>query len=168
MLKTKKKAAAPENTALKRAKKAVTRYEQLNKERLEKQDAFEDGLTDSQKLLFNDIKETTDAVAASIEATKTLVREAGETVGPFLYQARFSTAGYDPKKVLHILCTLPPAECGNMLKQLYKRGAITAVLMDKDVAKILKAAEPDIEKELKTAWDPGGVAQTPAITTPKL
>jgi hypothetical protein len=150
-----------------KAKAAVKQFEKLRAELTEKQQSFEEEYPEANAAL-NEIKETEDACRAAIEKAKPLVREAGQTIGDFIYTPKSTSSGYLGDKLLEVLCGLDSESLGDTLKELYKTGMITALAVDKDVARVVKAAQPDVAELLEPAWDEGGAPLTAAITTPKL
>lgn len=162
-----KKAAPKVDSKLAQAQKCVEQYEERRGELEEKKGDFETEFPEAQ-LAINDIKKTEDEVRELIETAKVAVRGAGQTVGDFRFVAKSTTPGYLPEKVLEVLCGLEDTSAGETLKLLYKRGVISAVKVDKDASRMVKAGAPGLAELLEEAWDAGGTPLTPNIFTPSL
>jgi hypothetical protein len=159
------KPPAKKSGPLDRAKAAVTMYEKLREELNEKQAAFEEDHPDAAAAL-RDIRETEDSVRTAIEQAKPLVREAGQSVGDFRLQQSFRQPGYDPKKLMDVVGNTDSP--GDLLNDLTEAGLVLGFIIDRDVAKVIKTARPDLAEIIDSAWDAGGEPLTGAVFTPKL
>jgi DNA repair exonuclease SbcCD ATPase subunit len=154
-------------TPLEKAKELVASYEELRGELTEKQKAFEEEFEEAAQAL-EDIKKTEDEVRALIEVAKTAVREAGQSVGDFKYTAKATSPTYDGAKLLTLLAESDPKDAGEVLQELKETGLVTGFVIDREVGKVIKTTRKDLAELIEDAWDAGGAAMTPAISTPKL
>ncbi len=148
------------------ATEAVSKYEDMRKQYVVMEEKFQKNFPQAYSELQN-IKKLEDEIRGQIDGCKTLVREAGQSVGPFSFTAKFSSEGYLGDKIVNLISKLPPEPAGQLFKELVDRGFIQAVVVDKGAAKVIRASDPDLRDQLAPAWDAGGIKLTSAITTPK-
>ncbi len=148
------------------AEAAVKNYEKKREELDEMGREFNREFPDAKQFL-DQIKETEDTVVALIDAAKSLVKAAGETIGDFRFQAKNKAGHHDPKKVLEILTGLEDESLGETFKDMVKTGAIKGVALDAKVLPIVTARDPGLSELLSNAWVEKA-PMSPAVTTPKL
>ena len=152
---------------LEKAEQAVETFEEMKKDLILMREEFQQTYPKAHAVL-QEIHKQEDDTREQIAACKILVRDAGESIGEFVYTPKSTNEGYDGGKLLGLISSLPPETAGNMLKELSERGLITAVAVDKAAAKVIRASDPDLRDKLQDAWDPGGTPLTAAISTPNI
>lgn len=151
---------------LEKAEEAVSKYEEMRKQFVLMEEEFQKTFPQAWAKL-QDIKHLEDDIRTQIDGCKILVREAGQSVGPFTFTAKFTSEGYVGSKIVELISKLPPDVAGDLFKELSDRGFIKDLVIDKAAAKVIRASDQDLREKLENAWDKGGDPLTPAISTPK-
>lgn len=149
-----------------KAEEAVSKYQEMRKQYVLLEDEFQEKFPQAHAHLQN-IKKLEDDIRTQIDGCKILVREAGHTIGEFIFTAKATTEGYSGSKLVELIAKLEDADAGELFKELVERGFIEAVSVDKAAAKVVRASDATLRDRLAPAWDAGGVPLTPAITVPK-
>lgn len=150
-----------------KAEEAVDKYEEMHHELMHMRDEFQVKYPQAHNELQQILK-FEDEVREQIDTCKVLVREAKQSIGPFTCTLKFSSEGYDGGLLLKLFSSLPTQEAGELLQELFQRGLVVDVKVDKAAAKVVRSSDPELRERLEPAWDKGGVEMTPAIGTPKL
>jgi len=149
------------------ATKAVKEYEQMAEDLSSARGQFENQYPEA-KAELERIDQFRSEVVEHVEKTKILVREAGQTIGPFEFTAKFSKPGYDSTKMVEVLTSLTDEELGQTFRSIAKAGLVKSLEVDRDVMKVFFPHNQDLAALFEPAYDGGGKALTPAIKTPKV
>lgn len=152
---------------IEKAEFAVTKYEEMNGQLLKLREDFEVQYPKAHAALQT-IHTLEDEVREQIEACKILVRDAKQSVGPFTCTLKTTSEGYIGGKILELIGGLPDDQAGALFKELYSRGLLADVKVDKAAAKVIRASDAELREQLTSAWDKGGAELTPAVSAPKI
>jgi hypothetical protein len=152
---------------LEKAEEAVARYEEMRDDYIAAQQEFEKAYPKAFAKM-QEIRAREDDVREQIGACKILVRDAGQSIGEFTFTSKFSSEGFVGARILELIAKMPAKEAGELIKELFDRGFLADVKIDKAAAKVIRASDPELREKLSPAWDKGGDPLTPAIGTPKI
>lgn len=152
---------------LEKAELAVNKYEEMRDDLVEARQDFEKTFPKAAAKM-QEIYSREDDTREQIDACKILVRDAGQSIGEFTYTAKTTSEGFVGGMILELISAMNSHDAGVMFKELYTRGFIADLKIDKAAAKVIRASDPDLREQLGTAWDKGGKPLTPAIGTPKI
>lgn len=155
------------SSRLMKAEQAVGKFEEMRNDLLEMNQSFEKTFPKACAAL-QAIHHQEDECREQIGACKILVRDAKQSVGEFTCTHKATSEGYVGLKLLELIAKMPTKGAGEMLKELFQRGVIADVKVDKAAAKVVRASDPELRDRLSPAWDKGGDPLTPAIGTPKI
>jgi len=160
-------------TLVQAAAEAVEQAQELIDETHAARAEWTEGFPEANKAL-KAVKRLEDTTQEAIMSAKPLVAAAKQTVGDFKCSRKFSTARYGTKAVLK--CFLEAYKQGDEEEQmvlasafmeLIDRGMVVDLKIDKDVARILLAQNPDLTELLAPAWE-DRKEMTPSISVPKI
>ena len=150
-----------------RAEEAVDRFEEMRDALLNARQQFEDDYPKANAVL-QEIKQIEDDVREQIGACKILVRDAGQSIGEFTCTKKATSEGYVGTQILELIGKLTPHDAGVLIRELYTRGFIADLKIDKAAAKVIRSSDEELRGVLEPAWDKGGKPMTPAVGTPKI
>jgi len=159
----------PEEEAQERAKKeaqvTVARFIDEYQELTHMKKQFDVSFPEASAAL-KDIMQQEDLVRDLISAAHPLVQAAKETVGPFVCQRKWASAGYDSKVVTQLIKDMEETAAANILITLVKDGVIETLGFSKTATAYI-ARNAEYNKQFEKAWQEKK-EKTAAVTVPKL
>lgn len=158
------------------AKQLVGEFEKIRREIIQEEDLFDQEFPEA-KVAIGKIDDLKSQALVVIGKAKAAIAEAKLSIGEFTVQLPKSSEGYRGDKLLEVLCSIKEhdddenpffEEVGKLLFKLYSRGAISALVVDKKAAKILRSTVPKIGELIEKAWDKGGEDLSPRVSVPKI
>lgn len=150
-------------TEIDAAQEAVDQYENEFSVLEEMRESFKEEFPEALAALES-LARQEDVVQAKIASAIDLVRAAGETVGDFQCQVKYSTAKYDDVEVTNIVGALENG--GDIVQSLVQAGAVKKIVLDKKATSFF-ATHPTEAQLFQPAWK-DRAPMTPAVTAPKI
>lgn len=160
--KTTGKAKAQKQTVAELAQHAVDAYEEERQLLEEMQSDFEEKFPKAVEFLQN-IKHQEDVVNSAIASAKSLVSQAGETVGDFVCKRKYSKPRYSDEDFTKMV---GQAEDGETVVELINGGHVKKIALA-DSATAWFASHPQAAEAYQDAWK-DKQELTAAVTVPKL
>lgn len=150
------------------AQNAVNEFDELRTKFLAEEALWQEEHPEAHEALAA-LEEIRDKLNTARDVAKHHVKEAGRTVGDFVYREKKKSPFYDGEKLLEHLLTLEPHSFKETVRILKERGVIQSLVLDKEAAKTVhqRSSEEGLSQIVGESFNEGGQPLAPAITVPK-